>query len=86
MNLIGVEEQLLDPGQEFGLIQAQVVPPDLEDKPVNWRLGSSSSPVLEAGSLVVLVESEAEPWDAVAVSSSLYCTVLLTYVTFKMKK
>jgi hypothetical protein len=31
---VGVEEQLLDVGQESGLVQAQVIPADLEDGPL----------------------------------------------------
>ncbi len=44
---VGVEEQLLDVGQESGLVQAQVVPADLE-------AGTSVVPgKLEAGQLLV---------------------------------
>ncbi len=70
---LGVEEQLLDTGQESGLVQAQVIPADLEARPLVFpgklEAGQLLIPEeLEAGTLVILVESEAEPWDAGIVS------------------
>ena len=81
---LGVEEQLLDAGQESGLVQAQVVPADLEAGPLvipgELKAGQLLVPAeLEAGTLVVpvepvagpqliLVEPKAEPWEAGTIS------------------